>query len=90
LKKPLSLNKLIAVANKAYPDGMVAQNFNPLTGTAIKKNMGDSLAKFIVVELCETYDANASRKDQIAEAVRAMDTAIREMEAVRDAFLTMK
>lgn len=90
MKKSMPLSDIIAIANGAYPDSRVEQNYNPITNRVVAKNMGGTLAKFIVAELCDTYDSNAPRRDQIKEATRALEGAIRELEAVRDAFLTSK
>ena len=81
----MKLAELIAAANKAYPDGLIEQSFNPDTGKA-KDGAGDTLALFIVRELSETFDPEASDEDQIKEAVRVLNTAINELSGVRDTF----
>jgi len=75
----MKLDKIIDIADKVYPDGMVGLYFQE------EKDHGDTLAQFIAIELKETYDKNAKTEDQLTEAVRVMDTAIRELTSVRDA-----
>lgn len=36
---------------------------------------GDTLARFIVLELIETFDTEATDEDQILEAIRVMENA---------------
>jgi len=85
-RKSLKLADIIAIASHGYPDGLIALNFNPKTGHATTSLHGDGLANFIVRELCETFDAEAPRRDQINEAVRVISTAARELESVLCAF----
>ena len=51
----MTLNRIIEIANAAYPDDFIAQyHENP------DLEHGDTLAKFLVVELTETYDEGAT------------------------------
>ena len=77
-------NKLIAVADKNYPDGLIGL-YNKG-----KKGLGDGLAKFIFTELKETFDENATLEVNADEGVRVMNMAIRELEAVRDAIAMLR
>jgi hypothetical protein len=77
----MTLQDLIAIANEAYPDDQIAQNFNPDTGRATK-NSGDSLAYFIVQELIETFDDQTPTFIQLADAARAIHTAVQELASV--------
>lgn len=74
------------MANKAYPDSKIEENFNPRTGKATRNHHGDGLANFIVQELCETFDSKESTKNQLTEARRAMAFARRELESVETCF----
>ena len=76
----MTLNEIIKVASDAYPDGLVE-----LYHTNPSGNHGDGLARFIAVELKETYDAAASAGNQIYEAWRTMRLARAELDAVCDA-----
>ena len=82
----MTLQEIISIANDAYPDGRIAQNFNPKTGHATKDTHGDGLANFIVRELCDTFDPNVTTDRQLAEAHRTMRNARRELESVEERF----
>jgi Mg2+/Co2+ transporter CorC len=47
---------------------------------------GDGLAAFIVGEMCNTYDEDATDEVQLLEAHRVMDNAMCEILDVKDAF----
>jgi hypothetical protein len=46
---------------------------------------GDTLAQFIAQEIHDTYDVNASGAQQIASAVKSMQTAADDLQKVADA-----
>ena len=88
----MKIDEIIAITNQSYPDGMIAQYWDekkhrPL-GVQAARNVGDGLARFIVQELFETFDAEASDGDQITEAIRVMDSARREIDQIIGAFET--
>lgn len=71
----MKLEKIIAIVDNAYPDGMIQQAFdafNRYQELPGEDRVGDGLAEFIVRELADTYDPKAPKKDQLAEAVRVM------------------
>jgi hypothetical protein len=78
--KPLALVKLLRMANKGYPDGFLSEYFDK--SGKHRPGDGDTLAKFIVLELRETFDADATREEQIGEAHRVLNNAIRDLEGV--------
>jgi hypothetical protein len=83
----MKLLELMQKAAKAYDsDGTLELCFNPKTGvpwaSKKRKQAGDTLAEFVVVELAETFDSSASEKEQKQEARRVMNMAIRELENV--------
>ncbi len=73
----MRLSEIIAIADRVYPDGLVQAYFEAPEG-----QHGDTLAKFIAVELREVYDAEAGSEEQLSEAVRAMRRAKDELENV--------
>ena len=82
----MTIQDLIAIANEAYPDDQIAQHYDPDTGRAIKNN-GDALAYFIVLELIGTFDDQAlTTSEQLAEAARAIHTAVQELTSVEKRF----
>ena len=68
---------IIAVADRAYADGLVQAYFDHPD-----QNHGDTLAEFIVRELQDVYDAEASDEDQWSEAARVMRRARDELNNV--------
>ncbi len=71
----MTLDEIIQMADEAYPDGLVARAHKG-------EDVGDTLALFIVRELADTYDPDASDAEQAAAASGAMETAIDELQAV--------
>lgn len=64
----MDLKRLIEVADKAYDaDGIILSYFEEP-----EVDHGDGLARFICLGLKDTYAADASDEEQLAEAVRVM------------------
>jgi len=79
----MKLKDLIAIANKAYSDDMIKGYFeNP------KAKLGDDLAKFIAIELDETFDNGEPDQKQLEQAFNVMNKARNELDAVCRAFQT--
>jgi hypothetical protein len=78
----MKLSKLIAIADKVYPDGMIGMAYK----AEPKEDVGDTLATFIVRELRDTYDEKASDKEQLQEAARVIRAAVTELDVVQEAF----
>jgi len=82
----MTLNELIAKAASGYPDAQVLQYWDVAAEEPRSNpNGGDTLAHFIAVELAETFDPEASGTEQIGEAIRGMNRAIRDVQGVIDA-----
>ena len=79
----LSLVELLNLANQGYADGYLAEYFNPETGER-RQGSGDTLAQFIVAEIRDKFDAEASRDDQIREARLALSHAVDDLEGVME------
>jgi len=75
----MTLETLTTIANKAYDagSGLVLDYFH-----APETNHGDGLAKFIAVELQDTYDDTATDAAQREEAARVIRAAAAQLEAV--------
>lgn len=80
-EKKLTLLELLNLANEAYPDGFLAEYYDAKTGQRLPGG-GDSLARFIVAELSETFDPDASRQAQLREARIALNRAIDDLQMV--------
>jgi len=76
----MTLKQIIDIADAAYPDGFVG-----LYAKQPKKNHGDTLAKFIYLELKDTYAPELSGPRQLSLARRAIANAIDELQTVLDA-----
>jgi len=68
----MQLVELLDRANKGYPEGTLCEYYDPGTGK-LRPGSGDTLAQFVVLELTETFDPEASEEDQITEAIRALE-----------------
>lgn len=79
----MTLKELIDIVDEAYPDGVVGQCHADPAG-----DHGDTLAKFVEVELRETFDPDVGTRDQLVEALRVMETARDELQGVVDALET--
>jgi hypothetical protein len=76
----MKLEQLIKIVDTAYPDGLVQQYYKDIDG-----KHGDGLAKFIVIELMETFDTKARTIDQLQKAEEVMRTATGELNCVTSA-----
>jgi hypothetical protein len=82
----MQLSELLKIAGDAYPDGPDLSEYLKEDGTIDHKRLvrdaGDTLLVFIAIELAETFDKDASERDQLAEASRVMDQGVRDLESV--------
>jgi hypothetical protein len=79
-----TLLELLNLANEAYPDGFLAEYYDARTGER-QRGGGDSLARFIVAELSETFDPGAAHAAQLEEARNALNHAVDDLERVIEA-----
>jgi hypothetical protein len=75
----LKLADILNAANKHYDEGYLRVFFNKMANEQ-SASSGDTLAKFIVCELRETFNGESSRKPQIATAVRALERAKKDIQ----------
>ena len=80
-----SLAEMLNRANERYQDGYLSEYYDPATGEG-RDGEGDTLAEFIVKEIRDTFDPNASREAQIKEAQRVLRIAIADLELVIETF----
>lgn len=80
-----SFAEMLNRADEKYQDGYLSEYYDPATGER-RDGEGDTLAEFIVKELRDTFDPNASRQAQIEEAQRVLRMAIADLELVIGAF----
>jgi hypothetical protein len=70
----MTLVQLLNKANEGYDDHFLSEYFHPKTGK-FHKAEGDGLARFIVIEISETFDAESTDLQQVDEAIRVMEQA---------------
>ena len=76
----MHIDRLISIASSAYPDGLVGEyHIDP------KGDYGDGLAKFVALELKDTFDPEASDIGQLEEASKAIGRAVKELQDVEAA-----
>ena len=79
----MTLNELISKAAAAYPDGLLLEYWDCRKERPRQNpDAGDTLAWFIVNELCEAYDADAPGEQQIDRAVHVLENAVSEINNV--------
>ena len=78
----MTLLQLIALCDAAYtrdfPESSLLELVNRRSGTPLKRlpsPISDTLALFVVRELAETFDTDASDEQQAAEAIRVIHAA---------------
>ncbi len=82
----MTLNQLICSAASVYPEAFILEYWDKEASEPRENRMGgDTLAQFIAQEIHDTYDVNASDAQQIAGAVKAMQTAADDLQKVADA-----
>jgi hypothetical protein len=81
----MTLLQLLNTANKGYPDGFLENHYDNKTGKLKKSTSGDSLARFIVVELSETFDPEKSDEIQASQAIDMMERAKDDLQGVIEA-----
>jgi hypothetical protein len=82
----LTLKDILDTANKYYSDGYLSEYYDENGNPPKVRGSGDKLAEFIVLELRETFDENASYSEKISTAIRSMTTAISDISSVLRAF----
>lgn len=81
----MTLNQLISRAASTYPDAYVLQYWDMQAEAPLDNpEGGDTLAAFVATELADTYDSEASDGEQIATAVKVMQTAADDLQSVAD------
>lgn len=79
-----NLVDILTAAAEHYPDGMVGdywrRNLKTDNKVLLRRNLrGDTLAKFIAIEIVETYESKKNGKEKIDIAIHALEGAIRDI-----------
>lgn len=75
----VKLVELLKLVDEGYPDGVIAEHFDPETGEVLK-GRGDTLAEFVVIEIGETFDEDATDEVQLEEARRCLRMAVDDLQ----------
>ncbi len=87
----MTLNEIVARAASAYPDCWVLQYWDTDKQCAIaNKPGGDTLAEFVAWELYETFDPDVDDGEQLDMAIRKMEGAANDLQAVVTALENLK
>lgn len=81
----MELEKIIKAADEAYPDGLVKAYHDEPEG-----KFGDTLAKFIAIELAETNDPERDEEAQFRDAINVMESAHHQIKEVINALYRAK
>jgi hypothetical protein len=73
-RSSLTLMDFLNAANEHYDEQYLSKYFDVTTGGP-KAGSGDTLAKFIVCELRESFDGKSSREQQVSAAVLLLERA---------------
>ena len=78
----MTLVELLTIANKGYPDGYLAELFDPETGDPVPDadEKGDTLALFILREIREVYYSEASRDENLQSAIGVLEVCRRDVD----------
>ena len=77
----MRLPQLVEAAGRFYPEDFVTRHFDPVRERVRRLRAGDTLAELIVAELVETYEPASTDEAQVAEAIRVLEQAKRDLES---------
>ena len=80
----MKLNELLEIVHRAYPSEDTRRCWDAKK-QKVRTGAGDTLAEFIVREIADTYDAEATDEAQLDEALRVMRRACTEVTGVIEA-----
>ena len=67
----MDVKEILDIANTGYPDSFLEKHYND-KGELLPNEWGDTLARFVVVEIIGTYDDNLTDEEQLEEAIRVI------------------
>jgi len=86
----MKLGQLIAAANSKYPDEYLSQYFDVARDKFLTRGCGDGLARFIVVEIRDTFDLAAMDEVQVDEAIRVLEQGQKDLESALRGLRSLK
>ena len=86
----MTLNQLVCRAASVYPDTYVLNYWTlDKEEPRANPNAGDTLAEFVALELYESFDPEAGDDEQLATAVKVMQSAADDLQAVAHALANL-
>jgi hypothetical protein len=87
----MTLNEVMQIAIDMYPDGCVGRYWDPKKEEVLRRaHGGDTLALFIAIEIAETYDSDATDREQLEIAERCCENAADEMSSLAHHYRMIK
>src|SRR5262245_1997114 len=83
----MTLDELVALADAAYPEGLIRRHWDSAAQRPAAQSDGDTLALFIASELHGTFNIALDDGAQLDVAARALGLAASELRAVARALL---
>jgi hypothetical protein len=83
----IDINDIMDIVHRSYDSDEITRSYWNATSRRPKRGSGDTLAKFVVEEIYETYDDDATNVDKFKEAERVMRSAARQLNTVADAIV---
>lgn len=77
----MKLGQLVAAANDRYPGQFLSQYFDVAREKFLTRGCGDTLARFIVVEIRDTFDPAGTDATQVDEAIRVLEQGQKDLES---------
>jgi hypothetical protein len=77
----MAILELLTIAQSGYIDGHLMAYYDPATGEE-RPGSGDTLAQFIVRELIDTTDLQATDEEQLMTAMGILETAVTDLHGV--------
>ena len=85
----ITLLQLLNKASEGYGDGIMSAMYDQNTGKPLSPSkqikQGDGLAMFVVNELADTYSEDSTDEEIVSEAIRLIDSAMRELRSTQRA-----
>lgn len=71
----MKINELIELVGEHYDDNFTDEYWNYTNERFDPNGGGDGLAKFVVIEINDTFEPDATTDEQLEEAIRVMQAA---------------
>jgi len=83
MSNELTIKDILDVASEGYPDEFTRAYYDE-DGEFVD-DFGDTLARFVVLEISETYEEDAADAEKLSVAIGVIEKAIEDLEGVAKA-----